>query len=48
MNKRNGLLYYYVIKRITYLEKKDNKEYLKYVKIINRYQHKFNKSIFQK
>jgi guanylate kinase len=48
MINRNGLYYYYIIKRMEYLEKRENEQYLEYVKIVDRYQNKYNKSIFEK
>ena len=46
MIQRNGLYYYHIIKRMKYLEKKDNEQYLKFFKIVDNYQNKYNKSIF--
>ncbi len=45
MINKNGLFYYYMIKRLQNLEKKDNILSLKYINIVNNYQHKYNKSI---
>ena len=47
MINRNGLLYHHIIRRMNYLENKDNNLTLELIKIINRYENKFNKSIFK-
>jgi hypothetical protein len=43
---RCGLFYYELIKRLQYLEKKDNELNKEFIKVVDRYQNKFNKSIF--
>tara|TARA_R100000773_G_C4108171_1_gene49683 strand:+ start:141 stop:284 length:144 start_codon:yes stop_codon:yes gene_type:complete len=43
---RCGLFYYEIIKRLENLEKKDNELNKEFIKIVDRYQNKFNKSIF--
>ena len=46
MNKRNGLFYYQIVKKIKCLEKKDQELYIQFFKIVDRYQNKYNKCIF--
>ena len=46
MNKRNGLFYSKIINKIKYLERKDQKLYIQFLNIVDRYQNKHNKSIF--
>ena len=46
MIEKHGLFYYYMIKRLENLEKKDNELLKKYVEIVNNYQDKYNKCIY--
>jgi hypothetical protein len=46
MINRNGLYYYYIIKRMKYLQEIEKKLYLDYVKIVDMYQDKYNKNIY--
>ena len=47
MIQRNGLFYYEIIRRMEYLEKKEHEQYLEFLRIVDNYQHKYNKSIFE-
>ncbi len=44
---RNGLYYNYIIKRMIFLEKIEYELKLLFIKVVNRYQNKYNKSIFK-
>jgi hypothetical protein len=47
MIPRNGLFYFEIIRRMKYLEEREHKQYLKFIRIVDNYQHKYNKSIFE-